>query len=210
MDTGRQGRIPGNSPEISFGISAEPPTRTRAGAAARPPDARTEEIRRTGERGDLARSETSSRAKASPPGKDGGRRQLRCTVAEASGRSDERMAQRHRELVDEGREAEAWRLWEAWTEGGGMLRDVLALDANAFMRHAVRRYLCALQEERGGNILLPAEALREAKRKYPAIAGGYARRAVGRRWSAAPDPRRTARPGAGTRRPAASMIAMEG
>ena len=35
-----------------------------------------------------------------------------------------------------------------------MLKDVLALDANAFMRHAVRRYLCALQEERGGNVLL--------------------------------------------------------
>lgn len=58
------------------------------------------------------------------------------------------------------------------------MRDVLALDANAFMRHAVRRYLCALQEERGGNVLLPAEALREAKRKYPAIAGSYARRAI--------------------------------
>ena len=38
--------------------------------------------------------------------------------AEAAGRPDERTVQRHRELVAEGREAEAWRLWEAWTEGG--------------------------------------------------------------------------------------------
>ncbi len=71
-----------------------------------------------GKREDLARAGTPSRAKAGPPGKDGRRRQLRGAAAEAAGHPDERTVQRHRELVAEGREAEAWRLWEAWTDGG--------------------------------------------------------------------------------------------
>lgn len=71
-----------------------------------------------GKHADLARAETSSRAKAGSPGKDERHRQLRGAAAEAARHPDERTVQRHRELVAEGREAEAWRLWEAWTEGG--------------------------------------------------------------------------------------------
>ena len=61
------------------------------------------------------------------------------------------------------------------------MTDVVAIDANLFLRHTVRRFLCAMQEVRGGQVLVPAEVLRESVRKYPRIAGRHAARVVERR-----------------------------
>ena len=51
------------------------------------------------------------------------------------------------------------------------MTDVVAIDANLFLRHTVRRFLCAMQEVRGGQVPVPAEVLRESVRKYPRIVG---------------------------------------
>ena len=61
------------------------------------------------------------------------------------------------------------------------MTDVVAIDANLFLRHTVRRFLCAMQEVRGGRVLVPAEVLRESVRKYPRIVGRHAARVVERR-----------------------------
>ena len=61
------------------------------------------------------------------------------------------------------------------------MTDVVAIDANLFLRHTVRRFLCAMQEMRGGQVLVPAEVLRESVRKYPRIVGRHAARVVERR-----------------------------
>ena len=58
---------------------------------------------------------------------------------------------------------------------------VVAIDANLFLRHTARRFLCAMQEMRGGQVLVPAEVLRESVRKYPRIVGRHAARVVERR-----------------------------
>ena len=59
----------------------------------------------------------------------------------------------------------------AGRRGGLEMTDVVAIDANLFLRHTVRRFLCAMQEVRGGQVPVPAEVLRESVRKYPRIAG---------------------------------------
>ena len=61
------------------------------------------------------------------------------------------------------------------------MTDVVAIDANLFLRHSVRRFLCAMQEMRGGQVLVPAEVLRKSVRKYPRIVGRHAARVVERR-----------------------------
>ena len=61
------------------------------------------------------------------------------------------------------------------------MTDGVAIDANLFLRHTVRRFLCAMQEVRGGQVLVPAEVLRESVRKYPRIVGRHAARVVERR-----------------------------
>ena len=62
---------------------------------------------------------------------------------------------------------------EAWTKP-------IALDTNLFMRHGVRRFLCATQESAGSWVVVPAEALRETCRRYHVQAGRFAKRLVER------------------------------
>ncbi len=42
----------------------------------------------------------------------------------------------------------------------------IAIDANLMMRHSVRRYFCGAMEVRGGEMILPARAWREAIERY--------------------------------------------
>ena len=56
----------------------------------------------------------------------------------------------------------------------------IAIDANLFMRHGVRRFLCATQESAGSWVVVPAEAMRETCRRYHVQAGRFAKRLVER------------------------------
>ena len=56
----------------------------------------------------------------------------------------------------------------------------IAIDANLFMRHGVRRFLCVTQESAGSWVVVPAEAMRETCRRYHVQAGRFAKRLVER------------------------------
>ena len=56
----------------------------------------------------------------------------------------------------------------------------IAIDANLFMRHGLRRFLCATQESAGSWVVVPAEAMRETCRRYHVQAGRFAKRLVER------------------------------
>ena len=56
----------------------------------------------------------------------------------------------------------------------------IVLDTNLFMRHDVRRFLCATQESAGSWVVVPAEAMRETCRRYHVQAGRFAKRLVER------------------------------
>ena len=56
----------------------------------------------------------------------------------------------------------------------------IAIDTNLFMRHGVRRFLCATQESAGSWVVVPAEAMRETCRRYHVQAGRFAKRLVER------------------------------
>lgn len=72
----------------------------------------------------------------------------------------------------------------------------IAIDTAVLVRASTRRLLCAIQEAQGSNVIVPAEAVREAPRAYRGIAARHSRREVEweatRRWERPWDERQRA------------------
>ena len=72
----------------------------------------------------------------------------------------------------------------------------IAIDTAVLVRASTRRLLCAIQEAQGSNVIIPAEAAREAPRAYRGIAARHSRREVEweatRRWERPWDERQRA------------------